>query len=76
MLNNQTLIDKLPKKATLYPDAEVISEIGGGLNFKRKKLQALLVRVMQGSIKRIIVAHKDRFARFGFDHFEWLALVF
>ncbi len=56
----------------LYPDAEVISEIGGGLNFKRKKLQALLERVMQGTIRRIVVAHKDRFARFGFDHFRWL----
>jgi predicted site-specific integrase-resolvase len=56
----------------LYPNAEVISEIGGGLNFKRKKLQALLERVMQGTVQRIIVAHKDRFARFGFDHFQWL----
>ena len=27
---------------------------------------------MQRTIKRIIVAHKDRFARFGFDHFRWL----
>lgn len=52
----------------LYPDAEVISEIGGGLNFKRKKFQALLERVMQRAIRRIIVAHKDRLARFGFDH--------
>ncbi len=56
----------------LYPDAEVISEIGGGLNFRRKKFQALLERVMQGSVRRIIVAHKDRLARFGFDHFQWL----
>jgi predicted site-specific integrase-resolvase len=57
---------------TLYPEAEVISEIGGGLNFKRQKLQALLVRVMQGTVRRIVVAHKDRLARFGFDHFRWL----
>ncbi len=56
----------------LYPDAEVISEIGGGLNFKRKRLNALLERVMQGTVRRIIVAHKDRLARFGFDHFQWL----
>ena len=56
----------------LYPGAEVISEIGGGLNFKRKKFQALLERVMQRAIRRIIVAHKDRLARFGFDHFRWL----
>ncbi len=46
--------------SALYPDAEVISEIGGGLNFKRRKLQALLERVMQRAIRRIVVAHKDR----------------
>jgi predicted site-specific integrase-resolvase len=56
----------------LYPDAEVISEIGGGLNFKRKKLQALLERVMQRTVRHIVVAHKDRLVRFGFDHFRWL----
>lgn len=58
--------------ANLYPDAEIISEIGGGLNFKRKKLLTLLERVMQGTVGRIIVAHKDRLARFGFDLFKWL----
>jgi len=58
--------------ANLYPDAEIVSEIGGGLNFKRKKLLALLERVMQGTVGRIIIAHKDRLARFGFDLFKWL----
>jgi putative resolvase len=27
---------------------------------------------MQGAIGRIIIAHKDRLARFGFDLFKWL----
>ncbi|MFB2972021.1 IS607 family transposase [Aerosakkonema sp. BLCC-F183] len=55
----------------LYPDAEIVSEVGGGLNFKRKRLLALLERVMQGTVGRIVVAHKDRLARFGFDFYEW-----
>ena len=55
-----------------YPQAEVIAEIGGGLNFKRKKLLAILGRIMSGTVKRLIVAHKDRLARFGFDLFQWL----
>ncbi|MEG4518406.1 MULTISPECIES: MerR family DNA-binding transcriptional regulator [unclassified Microcoleus] len=29
-----------------YPDAEIMQDIGSGLNFKRKGLQALLVRFM------------------------------
>ncbi|WP_448564323.1 recombinase family protein, partial [Trichothermofontia sp.] len=29
-------------------------------------------RILQGSVKRLIVAHKDRLASFGFDWFRWL----
>ena len=57
---------------TLYPQAETIKEVGGGLNFKRKKLLELLTRIMAGEIGRVVVAHKDRLARFGFDLFKWL----
>ena len=55
-----------------YPQAEVVAEIGGGLNFKRKKLLAILGRIMSGTVSKLIVAHKDRLARFGFDLFQWL----
>lgn len=48
---------------------EWIEEIGGGLNFKRPKFLKLFDRIAQGLIKTLIVAHKDRLARFGFD---WL----
>jgi excisionase family DNA binding protein len=55
-----------------YLTAEVVAEIGGGLNYKRKKFLALLERVMSGDIERIVIAYKDRLARFGFDFFPWL----
>lgn len=55
-----------------YPTAEIVAEIGGGLNYKRKKILALLERVMSGDIERIVIAYKDRLARFGFDFFVWL----
>jgi excisionase family DNA binding protein len=50
-----------------YPECEVVREVGSGLNFKRKKLQALLVRVFSGDVRSIVVTNKDRLARFGFD---------
>jgi excisionase family DNA binding protein len=59
-----------------YPNSEIISEVGGGLNYKRKKFLALLERVMQGDIERIVIAYKDRLARFGFDFFAWLCSQF
>ena len=58
--------------SSLYPQAEVISEIGGGLNFKRKKLLALLEQILSGDVRMVVVAHKDRLARFGFDLFRWI----
>ncbi|WP_456057555.1 IS607 family transposase [Aerosakkonema funiforme] len=58
--------------SNLYPQAEIISEIGGGLNFKRKKLLSLLERILSGDVRMVVVAHKDRLARFGFDLFGWL----
>jgi putative resolvase len=46
---------------------EWVSEIGGGLNFKRPKFTVLVDRVIRGNIAMLVIAHKDRLARFGFD---------
>ena len=56
-----------------YPEAEIVQDIGGGLNFNRKGLVALLERLHRGDKLRIVVAHRDRLARFGFDLIQWLA---
>ena len=52
---------------------EWIKEVGGGMNFKRKRFLDLLDRIERGEIARVLVAHKDRLARFGFDLLEHLA---
>lgn len=56
-----------------YPSAEVITDIGSGLNFKRKGLQTLLESVLSNDVRLVVVAHKDRLCRFGFDLIAWLA---
>ena len=56
-----------------YPGAELVKAIGGGLTWKRKGLVALLGRLHGGEKLRIVVAHQDRLARFGFELVEWLA---
>ena len=48
-----------------YPQAEVIKDIGSGLNFKRAGLKAILERAMRGDRIHVVVAHRDRLARFG-----------
>lgn len=56
-----------------YPDHEVIEDIGSGLNFKRKGLQALLDAILSGDVGEVVVAHRDRLCRFGFELLESLA---
>lgn len=54
-----------------YPGCECINDIGSGLNFKRKKFLKLMERVAQREIESLVIAHKDRLCRFGFDFVEW-----
>ena len=47
-----------------------LSDIGSGLNYKRKNFNAPLVEVENNQVGKIIIAHKDRLVRFGYEWFE------
>ena len=49
---------------------EIITDIGSGLNYNRKKWNDLLKRIEEKRISRVIVSHKDRFIRFGYEWYE------
>lgn len=49
---------------------EILEDIGSGLNYNRKKWNKLIEDCMLGLVKTVIIAHKDRFIRFGYDWFE------
>ena len=57
----------------LFPEAQIVTDIAGGLNWKRKGLISILERLYRGDKLTIVVAHRDRLARFGFELIEWLA---
>lgn len=52
-----------------YKVSKIVTEFGSGLNDKRPKLQKLL---NDNEITRIVVEHKDRLTRFGFNYIETL----
>ena len=54
-------------------NVEFVEEIGGGLNFKRKKFLTLMEEIGRREIKILILAHRDRLTRFGFEWFEHYA---
>jgi len=49
---------------------EVLSDIGSGLNYKRKNFNKLLKLICDNKVERVIINYKDRILRFGFEMFE------
>lgn len=50
-----------------FPDNTIVTDIGSGINFKRKGLLFLLEQSLKGNINELIITHKDRLCRFGFE---------
>jgi predicted site-specific integrase-resolvase len=52
---------------------EWVTETGGGLNFKRPKFLSLMDGIGTGEVGTVVIAHRDRLVRFGFDLVKHLA---
>jgi putative resolvase len=61
---------------TRYPNHRLIKDTGSGLNYKRKGLKTILDLAIKGNLEELVVAHKDRLCRFGFELFEWIITTF
>ena len=67
MDNLSRQIEFVKSKHLGYASYEFISDIASGINFKRKGLSTILDACLQGNVGEIVVAHRDRLCRFGFD---------
>ena len=47
-----------------------MSDIGSGLNYKRKQFNRLMELMELGQVRRIVIAYKDRLVPFGSGYFE------
>ena len=52
------------------PTHHVVQDVGSGINFKRRGLLSILDSVFAGRVQEVVVAHRDRLSRFGFDLFK------
>ena len=71
-LDNQVRVLEQFCTANGWAVDEWIREVGGGLNFRRKHFLRILDGVVHGRIERLVVAHRDRLCRFGFEMVEHL----
>lgn len=53
-----------------YPSSTTISDVASGLNYRRKGLQRVLRLICEGTVSTLVVTHRDRLSRFGFELFE------
>ena len=44
---------------------EVISDLGSGMNYRKKGLKKLLEMILRRQMRRLVLTHKDRLLRFG-----------
>src|SRR2546422_3494294 len=69
LANQINALEAYCKQQSIKVD-EWLSEIGSGLNYKRKQFNRLMELVELGQVRRIIIAHRDRLVRFGYEYFE------
>lgn len=60
----------------LYKDYIIIEDIGSGLNLNKKGLRKIIDLAIKGKINKLVIAHKDRLVRFGYDLIEDLIKVY
>lgn len=50
-----------------FPDHQLVTDVGSGINWKRKGLQTILEKAISGRLSELVVAHPDRLCRFAFE---------
>lgn len=53
-----------------YPNYKLISDIGSGMNLNRKGLRQIIDKAIQGDVEEVVVVHKDRLCRYGYELIE------
>lgn len=55
-----------------FPTHTIIADIGSGINFNREGLVQIIEKAISGKIDELVIAYKDRLARFGYELIEFL----
>lgn len=55
-----------------YPGHILVKDVASGVNFKRPGLQTILEQSLKGVVEEVVVMHRDRLARIGYDLLEFI----
>ena len=60
----------------LYPEHIMIEDIGSGVNLNKRGIRKIINLAIDGRIEELVVAYKDRLARFGYELIEDLITTY
>jgi putative resolvase len=69
LANQVNALETYCKQHSITVD-EWMSDIGSGLNYKRKQFNRLMEMIELGQVRRLIIAHRDRLVRFGYEYID------
>ncbi len=73
-VSSQTQKNDLERQKQLmvhkFPNHIIIEDIGSGLNLNKRGIRKIIHLAIEGKINELVVAHRDRLTRFGFELIE------
>ncbi|ATZ80201.1 putative serine recombinase [Bodo saltans virus] len=64
------LNEQIKSMTSLYPDYEIISDIGSGMDYERAGLMKILDYAIKGEIENVVISNKDKLVKFGYELIE------
>ena len=55
-----------------YPEHEILTDIGSGINFNRGNLKKIINLGIKNNLEELVIAYKDRLSRIGYDLIEYI----
>ena len=55
-----------------YPEYLLVEDIGSGINLTKRGLLKIIDLTIKGLLEELVIVHKDRLARFGYDLIKYM----
>jgi predicted site-specific integrase-resolvase len=55
-----------------FPNHTIIEDIGSGINLTKRGILKIIDMAIKGQIDELVIVHKDRLARFGYELIEYI----
>ncbi len=59
-----------------YPDYEILTDIGSGINFKRVNFLKIIDYAINGQLEELVISYKDKLCRISYELIEHILLKY